>query len=70
VDRGALAATLLAVSDVLTQHHDVTEIDLNPVRLTDRGPVVLDAVVVVRTPAAGTPAVRTSGEENHGQHDA
>jgi acetyltransferase len=64
VDRVALAATLLAVSDVLTAHHDVTEIDLNPVRVTARGPVVLDAVVV-RDPEA----VRTPGEENHGQHD-
>ena len=60
VDREAVAATLLAVSDVLTQHHDITEIDLNPVRVTARGPIVLDAVVVVRTP----------GEEGHGQHDA
>ncbi len=60
VDRAALAAALHAVSDVLTAHHDVTEIDLNPVRVTARGPVVLDAVVVVRTP----------GEENHDQHDA
>jgi acyl-CoA synthetase (NDP forming) len=59
VDGTALATTLLAVSDVLTQHHDVTEIDLNPVRVTARGPVVLDAVVV-----------RTPGEENHGQHNA
>lgn len=59
VDRGALAATLLAVSDVLTAHHDITEIDLNPVRVTARGPVVLDAVVV-----------RTPEEENHGQHNA
>jgi acetyltransferase len=59
VDRAALAATLLAVSDVLTQHHDITEIDLNPVRVTSRGPVVLDAVVV-----------RAPGEENHGQYDA
>ncbi|WP_277207589.1 acetate--CoA ligase family protein [Isoptericola croceus] len=59
VDRAALAATLLAVSDVLTQHHDITEIDLNPVRVTARGPVVLDAVVV-----------RNPGEEDHGQHDA
>ncbi|WP_454855719.1 acetate--CoA ligase family protein [Promicromonospora soli] len=57
VDRAALATTLLAVSDVLTQHHDVTEIDLNPVRVTARGPVVLDAVVV-----------RTPEEENHDQH--
>ncbi|MFC8798612.1 acetate--CoA ligase family protein [Promicromonospora sp. NPDC057138] len=60
VDRTALAATLLAVSDVLTQHHDVTEIDLNPVRVTARGPVVLDAVVVVRT----------EGKEDHGQHQS
>lgn len=57
VDRAELAAALHAVSDVLTAHHDVTEIDLNPVRVTARGPVVLDAVIVVGTP----------GEENHGQ---
>lgn len=58
VDRAALAAILLAVSDVLTAHHDVTEIDLNPVRVTARGPVVLDAVVI-----------RNPEEENHGQHN-
>ena len=64
VDRAALGAILLAVSDVLTAHDDVTEIDLNPVRPTARGPVVLDAVVV-RSPEARSPE-----EENHGQHNA
>ncbi|GAB3170933.1 acetate--CoA ligase family protein [Myceligenerans halotolerans] len=60
VDRASLAAILRAVSDALTTHHDITEIDLNPVRVTARGPVVLDAVVVVGPPP----------EENHDQHAA
>lgn len=47
VDRAALAAVLRAVGDLICDHTDVVEVDLNPVRVTARGPVVLDAVVLV-----------------------
>ncbi|MBO0922092.1 acetate--CoA ligase family protein [Cellulomonas sp. zg-ZUI222] len=46
VDVAALAAVLRAVGQVVCDHADVTELDLNPVRMTADGPVVLDAVVV------------------------
>lgn len=46
VPRAALADVLRAVGDLLVDHADVREIDLNPVRLTADGPLVLDALVV------------------------
>jgi len=46
VDVPALAAVLRAVGQVVCEHADITELDLNPVRITADGPVVLDAVVV------------------------
>lgn len=47
VDVAALAGVLRAVGRLVCEHGDVTELDLNPVRMTADGPVVLDAVVVV-----------------------
>ncbi|MBD7919348.1 acetate--CoA ligase family protein [Cellulomonas sp. Sa3CUA2] len=46
VDVPALAGVLRAVGQVVCDHGDVTELDLNPVRMTADGPLVLDAVVV------------------------
>lgn len=46
VDRPALVEVLRAVGRLLVEHDDVTEVDLNPVRMTDRGPLALDALVV------------------------
>jgi acetate---CoA ligase (ADP-forming) len=47
-DEGAaLANVLLAVSDLLMGVPQVTEIDVNPVRLTPSGPWALDALVVL-----------------------
>lgn len=57
VDRAALAAVLCAVGDLICAHHDIAEVDLNPVRITADGPVVLDALVV------------TTGEENDDPRD-
>jgi acyl-CoA synthetase (NDP forming) len=41
-DVEALAALLLTVSDLVTRRSEITELDLNPVRLYERGLVVLD----------------------------
>lgn len=46
VETGALAAVLRAVGRLVAEHEDVAEVDLNPVRVTSRGPVALDALVV------------------------
>jgi acetyltransferase len=52
VDRAALAAAVTAVGDLLAEHPAIQEIDCNPLRLTRRGPVALDALVAVARPAA------------------
>lgn len=46
VDPDALAGVLRAVGDLVCDHADLAEVDLNPVRWTRDGPVVLDAVVL------------------------
>lgn len=51
MDRPALTGLLLAVSRILTEHDDIVEIDLNPVRLVAGEPVALDALAVVRPTA-------------------
>ncbi len=54
VDVDALASVITAVGEVLTSYGDVTEIDLNPVRMTAAGPVLLDALVVAQPTKVGT----------------
>lgn len=46
VDRAALARILVAVSTLIAENGDITEIDLNPVRVTAGGTLVLDALIV------------------------
>lgn len=58
VDRTALVHVLCAVGRLVSEHPDVVEIDVNPVRVTQRGPVALDALVVT-----------SAREENDVQHD-
>lgn len=48
VDVAALARVLRAVGTLVCDHGDVAEVDLNPVRCTAQGVVVLDAVVLAR----------------------
>ena len=45
-DEEALAALLLAVSQVVTENREINELDLNPVRLYEQGLLVLDARVI------------------------
>lgn len=47
VDRGAVETALTAVGSLLDAHGGITELDLNPLRLTEDGPLVLDALVVL-----------------------
>jgi acetyl-CoA synthetase (ADP-forming) len=49
LDREAALSTINAVSSLLTNHPEIVEIDLNPVRLYARSAVALDARIVLRT---------------------
>lgn len=46
VQAEAVADLLVAVGNLLLAYSDVSEIDLNPVRITAEGPVVLDALII------------------------
>jgi acetyltransferase len=58
VDRPALEALLLRVSEIACEMPEVTEIDINPVVADENGVLALDARVVVKAAAEG--AVRYS----------
>jgi acetyltransferase len=47
VDVAAVADVIGAVSDVFATYADVTDVDINPLRLTRAGPIILDALIVV-----------------------
>lgn len=47
VDRGTLAAMLVAVGDLMLEHSEINEIDLNPVAVSGGGCLALDARVIV-----------------------
>ncbi|MGW1720589.1 acetate--CoA ligase family protein [Streptomyces sp. NPDC002156] len=46
LDRDALGEIVAALGDLLAAHPQLDEIEINPLRLTDRGLVALDAVCV------------------------
>ena len=46
LDAAVIAPVLHAVAALLLERDDVVEVDVNPVRLTERGAVALDALVV------------------------
>ena len=46
VDIHALADLLVKVAQMITEHHEVRELDLNPVRVYDKGVLVLDARIL------------------------
>jgi acetyltransferase len=46
VDRDELVGLLLAVSGLLVARPEIAELDINPVRVTDKGLVALDALVL------------------------
>ncbi len=47
-DRAALARLLVSVGEVIASHPEIAELDLNPVRITSRGLVALDALIQLR----------------------
>ena len=46
MDPDVVAPVLRAVEALLLAHPEITEIDVNPVRLTSQGAIALDALVV------------------------
>lgn len=47
-DRRQIAATLVKIGRLMTDHPEIAELDLNPVRVYPQGLLVLDALIVVR----------------------
>lgn len=47
VDKAEIATVLCAVSRALVEHPEINEIEINPLRVTHRGSIALDALVVV-----------------------
>ena len=53
IDREGLVATLLALSDAITDDPAIVSIDLNPVLVHDGAPIAVDALVEVGAETAG-----------------
>ena len=54
IDQDALVELLLAVSRLVSEHPEIIELDLNPVRLYKQGLLALDArLMVTPEPVAG-----------------
>ena len=47
IDREALADILLAVGRIGLEHEDISEIDINPLKLSNGKPIAVDALVVL-----------------------
>jgi len=45
LDRAALAETIVKLGDLLSEHPDIQEVEINPVRVYQRGIVALDALL-------------------------
>jgi acyl-CoA synthetase (NDP forming) len=55
-DRGALAAVLATLGDLLLQHEHLDEVEINPLRITHEGLIALDAVLVGHPTSERNPA--------------
>ena len=54
LDVGALARVAVRLGDVMVDHPEITEVDLNPVLALPEGCVVVDARIMTATPAVGS----------------
>lgn len=62
VNTAEVVGAVLAVSSVLTTYADVVELDVNPLRLTDEGPLALDALLVLDSQDTGQGSATISTE--------
>ena len=46
-DRAAIAAVAIAVGQLLADHPEIREVEINPLRVNEAGAVALDALVVL-----------------------
>ncbi|MFX0060161.1 MAG: acetate--CoA ligase family protein [Candidatus Heimdallarchaeota archaeon] len=49
-DLDAIVDTLLKVSDLVTKHEEINEMDLNPVFIYDKGLICVDARIILKKP--------------------
>jgi acyl-CoA synthetase (NDP forming) len=49
-DLDAIVDVLLKISDLVTQHEEINEMDLNPVFIYDKGLVCVDARIILKKP--------------------
>lgn len=52
-DLDALAEVLMALSQMMVEHEEIQEIDLNPLRVFERGLTALDARIILRSRSVG-----------------
>jgi acyl-CoA synthetase (NDP forming) len=56
VDLDAVAATAVRVGELMRSHPGIAEIDLNPVVVSEKGCVALDARIIVQGPGGANPS--------------
>jgi len=49
-DLNAIVETLLKISELVTKHEEINEMDLNPVFIYDKGLICVDARIILRKP--------------------
>ena len=57
-DSSALADAVVAAAQLASDHPEIAELDLNPVIVSDRGAIVVDAIIRLTPHAAGGGAIR------------
>lgn len=49
-DLNAIVNTLMKVSEFVTEHEEINEMDLNPVFIYDKGLICVDARIILKKP--------------------